>query len=161
MMLVLHLASTLAVVVVTATTLAHALEMPGKLRLPRDTYLAVQRIYYPGFTVVGAAELPSVLALAGSALATSTDGPAANLRWAAATLAALAHAVYWLVVHPTNHQWLRDDDRVDAASSRFFAVQAAEGDWARHRRRWERGHLLRCLLMLPATALAMTALATG
>ena len=117
MMLVLHLASTLAVVVVTATTLAHALEMPGKLRLPRDKYLAVQRIYYPGFTVVGAAELPTVLALAGSALATSTDGPAADLRWAAATLAALAHAVYWLVVHPTNRQWLRDDDRVDAASS--------------------------------------------
>ncbi len=161
MMLVLHLASTLALVVVTATTLAHALEMPGKLRLRRDTYLAVQRIYYPGSTVVGATEPPSVLALAGSALATPTDGPAANLRWAAATLAALAHAVYWLVVHPTNRQWLRDDDRVDAASSRFFAVQAADGDWARHRRRWEGGHLLRCLLMLPATALAMTALATG
>jgi hypothetical protein len=32
---------------------AHALELPGKLRLDRDAYLAVQTIHYPGFTIVG------------------------------------------------------------------------------------------------------------
>jgi hypothetical protein len=32
---------------------AHALELPGKLRLQKETYLAVQPIYYPGFTVIG------------------------------------------------------------------------------------------------------------
>ena len=70
MMLVLHLASTLAVVVVTATTLAHALEMPGKLRLLSDKYLVVQRIYYLCFIVVVEVEKPSVLAFSGRASAT-------------------------------------------------------------------------------------------
>ena len=31
--------------------LAHALELPGKLRLDETSYRAVQGIYYPGFTV--------------------------------------------------------------------------------------------------------------
>src|SRR5262252_5799310 len=35
-------------------SLAHALELPGKRRLSRDTYFAVQTIYYPGFTIGGA-----------------------------------------------------------------------------------------------------------
>src|SRR5262249_59796352 len=32
-------------------SLAHALELPGKRRLSRDAYFAVQTIYYPGFTI--------------------------------------------------------------------------------------------------------------
>lgn len=45
------------------TAVAHALELPGKRRLSRDTYFAVQQIYYPGFTVAGIAE-PAALASA-------------------------------------------------------------------------------------------------
>lgn len=37
----------------TALAVAHALELPGKLRLDERTYRAVQRMYYPGFTVGG------------------------------------------------------------------------------------------------------------
>jgi hypothetical protein len=36
--------------------LAHALELPGELRLDEQTYLAVQTTYYPGFTIGGMAE---------------------------------------------------------------------------------------------------------
>ena len=44
----------LALVAVALTgTLAHALELPGKLRLGREDYLTVQGIYYPGFTRAG------------------------------------------------------------------------------------------------------------
>lgn len=43
----------LLVALAMATRVAHALELPGKMRLPRDTYLAVQSIYYPGFLVGG------------------------------------------------------------------------------------------------------------
>jgi hypothetical protein len=45
-----------------AQMLAHALEFPGKRRLDRDTYLKVQAIYYPGFTIGGAFEPLSVIA---------------------------------------------------------------------------------------------------
>ena len=37
-----------------ALVLAHALELPGKRRLSKNTYLAVQPIYYHGFTIGGA-----------------------------------------------------------------------------------------------------------
>jgi hypothetical protein len=43
----------LIVAVAMAMGLAHALELPGKRRRPKETYLAVQPIYYPGFTVGG------------------------------------------------------------------------------------------------------------
>jgi hypothetical protein len=39
--------------VTMALSLAHALELPGKLRLGKEQYLAVQPIYYPGFTIGG------------------------------------------------------------------------------------------------------------
>jgi hypothetical protein len=42
-----------------ALSLAHALEVPGKLRLNKEQYLAVQTIYYPGFTLGGIAEFAS------------------------------------------------------------------------------------------------------
>ena len=37
-----------------ALALAHALERPGKMRLSKE--LAIQPIYYPGFTFGGTAE---------------------------------------------------------------------------------------------------------
>jgi hypothetical protein len=46
-----HMLQVLAVILVAvamALALAHALELPGKLRLPKDTYLAVQPIYFLG-----------------------------------------------------------------------------------------------------------------
>jgi hypothetical protein len=43
--------------------LAHALEFSGKkMRLDEQTYMAVQRIYYPGFTLGGIAEPLAVIA---------------------------------------------------------------------------------------------------
>src|SRR5258707_6369422 len=53
--------------IVMALALAHALELPGKLRLTREEYLAVQPIYYPGFTYGGIAE-PLAIVLLGALL---------------------------------------------------------------------------------------------
>jgi hypothetical protein len=39
---------------------AHALELPGKMRLHRNEYIAVQSIYYPGFTLAGIGEAASI-----------------------------------------------------------------------------------------------------
>jgi hypothetical protein len=36
-----------------APSLAHALELPGKLRLSEEQYRLIQPIYYPGFTIGG------------------------------------------------------------------------------------------------------------
>jgi len=49
-----------------ALALAHALELPGKMRLSKEAYLAVQPIYYPGFTIGGSiGEAGGMLALLG------------------------------------------------------------------------------------------------
>ncbi len=46
-----------------ALSLAHVLEFPGKRRLGREAYFAVQTIYYPGFTIGGAfGEFGAILA---------------------------------------------------------------------------------------------------
>ncbi len=57
MLLALKILYRLLLVRVTAAlSLAHALEWPGKMRLTREQYLAVQPIYYPGFTYAGICE---------------------------------------------------------------------------------------------------------
>ncbi len=54
MVVLLRIASLLLVVAIVIPPVAHALEMPGKLRLGLEQYRAVQPIYYPGFTIIGA-----------------------------------------------------------------------------------------------------------
>lgn len=60
---VLHVVAVILVALAAALSVAHALELPGKMRLERDQYLAVQQIYYPGFTFGGIAEPGGTLAL--------------------------------------------------------------------------------------------------
>lgn len=50
---ILQVLTEVLVAVAMALALAHALEYPGKLRLTKDAYYAMQSIYYPGFTVGG------------------------------------------------------------------------------------------------------------
>jgi hypothetical protein len=64
------------VAIAMALTLAHALELPGKMRLGKEAYLSVQQIYYPGFTVGGVAEPLGIIALL--ALLVSCPRPAAG-----------------------------------------------------------------------------------
>jgi len=60
---ILAVVAGLLVAMAGALVFAHAAEWPGKLRLDRDAYLAVQGIYYPGFTAAGASEPLSIAAL--------------------------------------------------------------------------------------------------
>ena len=52
----LKLVALLLVVATMISSVAHALELPGKLRLTHEQYFAVQPSYYPGFTIIGAIE---------------------------------------------------------------------------------------------------------
>jgi hypothetical protein len=72
MYLALQVLTLMLAAVTMALSLAHALEFPGKLRLGKEQYLAVQAIYYPGFTIGGIAE-PAVI-LATLTLFVSTPG---------------------------------------------------------------------------------------
>src|SRR5260370_7275272 len=88
--------------------LAHALEMPGKRRLGRDAYFAVQTIYYPGFTIGGAFGEPlAMVATLVTLLFTTPGTPAFWLVLSAFVCLAVEHSVYCLITHPLTKIWLR------------------------------------------------------
>jgi hypothetical protein len=132
-----------------ALTLAHALEFPGKRRLDRATYAAVQTVYYPGFTIGGLfGEVGAIVATALLAIVTPRASPAF---WP--TLVALSglitmHGLYWVLTHPVNRFWLKDQ-KLGRAGSGFFGVGYGSGmeqaDWTEFRDRWELSHVARAL----------------
>jgi hypothetical protein len=132
-----------------AFALAHAAEFPGKLRLDEATYRAVQRIYYPGFTVGGAAEPLAILALV--VLLVLTPRTTSAFGWTAAALVAVIgmQAVYWLMTHPVNAVWLQGQELRGGAGT-FFGLGAGQesADWTKLRDRWEYSHVIRAVLGL-------------
>ncbi|HZA55208.1 MAG TPA: hypothetical protein VE616_13235 [Candidatus Udaeobacter sp.] len=152
MLTVLQIVTVILVAVAMALALAHALELPGKMRLDKQTYYAVQPIYYPGFTNGGG------IGEAGGTIATISllflTQPASADFWL--TLVALLgliamQAVYWLATHPVNKFWLGDVN-LDRFSSGFFSFrvnrsrvqkEARPPDWTELRNRWEYSHVAR------------------
>jgi hypothetical protein len=141
---------TLVVIAFTmAPVLAHALELPGKMRLAKDAYFQVQRIYYPGFTIAGFGGPASIL-LTFVLLFLAPYGT--RVFWL--TVVALCglvgmEIVYWTVIHPVNKVWVQDLPLSSAASG-FFGFgrrnpgsDARSPEWTDLRNRWEYAHAVR------------------
>lgn len=144
----LQIVSLLLVAVAMALSLAHALELPGKLRLSEAEYLAVQPIYYPGFTIGGGAEPLAVIALIVLAFFTPEGAPFWLTVGAAAALAAM-QAVFWLATQPVNKIWLQRTKLSKAGEGFFDATWKRSdetADWRSLRNRWEGSHIVRALL---------------
>jgi hypothetical protein len=146
---------------------AHALELPGKMRLSKDNYIATQTIYYPGFTIGGIGEGVSMVAALVLLLLTPTHSQA--FWWNLAGLAGLVtmHAAYWIVTHPLNKFWTRDLE-LKGAGAGFFAVgkdklaareAAPEDRWRRFRNRWEYSHVFRAVVSAMALVSLIVAVA--
>jgi len=161
----LQVLAVLLVATAMALALAHALELPGKLRLAKEAYLAIQTIYYPGFTIGGASEPIGIIALLVLTIVTPTGTAAFWLTLGALTALAAMHAVYWLATHPVNNFWLKDF-RLRGVSARFFGLapsRRAGGtgtlEWTALRDQWEYSHVARAGLGLLSLALLATAVA--
>ncbi|MDX8524473.1 DUF1772 domain-containing protein [Mesorhizobium sp. MSK_1335] len=148
-----------------AMALAHALELPGKLRLGRQEYFVVQRIYYPGFTIGGGiAEVGGIIAT--FALVLTSSGPVRSWLIAGALVALLImQLVFWLMTQPINKHWLQDVELTSPAK-RFFATEGNAGarlrptqEWTVLRNRWELSHVVRAALALLSLILLTTAIA--
>jgi len=160
----LQVVTIVVVSVAMALTLAHALELPGKLRLSKEHYLAIQPIYYPGFTYGGIAEPIGLLLL----LVLLIVMPGGIQFWltAAAFLVFLSmHATYWLITHPVNNFWLKDFQPESLAGG-FFSVDPLHSidrlraaDWTVLRDRWEYSHVIRAALALVSLLLLAAAVA--
>ncbi|HEX5281023.1 MAG TPA: hypothetical protein VFW28_13170 [Micropepsaceae bacterium] len=161
MIVILKLASLFLVVATVIPSVAHALELPGKLRLTREQYLAVQTIYYPGFTAIGAAEPLTIVVLA--VLLALTPAGTTTFWLVAASLfsVAITHALYWVLTAPVNKIWLRGQ-ALSSGAQRFFEAGGSvnESDWTILRDRWERSHLYRAASSIIAFVLLVVALLT-
>jgi hypothetical protein len=167
MSVILQVITVFLVAVAMSLSLAHALELPGKMRLDKDTYLAVQGIYYPGFTYGGLGEGLGMFATLVLLLLTPAHSPA--FWWILAALIALVamHAVYWVVTHPVNKYWLKDTS-LQGLGGEFFALdpmkkgaaaEAGSEGWKKLRDKWEYSHVLRAVLA--AVALVALIVATA
>jgi hypothetical protein len=160
MYIALEVLTVMLAAVTMALALAHALELPGKLRLSKEQYLTVQTIYYPGFTLGGIAEVGSIIAAL--ALLLSTPSGSAQFWLTGAALVALVavQIIFWVMTQPVNKYWLENTD-LSRVATRFFdtASAASPADWREMRDRWERSHVLRAAAAAIALLLLTTAVA--
>src|SRR5262245_45879467 len=147
MLCVAQVLTVLLVAIAMAMALAHALELPGKMRLSRKTYYAVQRIYYPGFTIGGIGEPGGTISVIVLLLLTPPGSPAFWLTLAALVGLIGMQAMYWLFTHPVNRVWMAGAP-LSRVSAGFFSVGARGGEsrppeWTALRDRWEYSHVAR------------------
>jgi hypothetical protein len=161
----LQVATLLLVALGMVPAVAHALELPGKKRLPKETYLAVQPIYYPGFTIVGGVgEFAGMLATFILLFVTPRGTPAFWLTLLAFIALLVMHAIFWVFTQPVNKVWLRDQ-KLQGAGAAFFRVRRGREDihatdWRSLRDRWEYSHVARAVMSFAAVGLFASAIAT-
>jgi hypothetical protein len=120
--------------------MAHLLEAPVKLFLPRDQYFQVQQIYrgwaFAGIFVVGAL-------LSTAWLAVSVNGQAFWLTVAAAGCLAASQVVFWTVTFPANQ------------ATKNWTHQPPH--WRELRTKWEMSHAAAAVLTLGALVFLLLA----
>jgi hypothetical protein len=129
---------------------AHALELPGKMRLDGPDYLTVQQIYRT-FGPVGALLEPGSLLAAAALTATERNRPAAFALGLTGTGLLAAALAAWLArVAPMN------------AEMETWSREAIPVDWTRVRDQWEYTHAARFALQLAGfVALSLAVLAAA
>lgn len=168
MLLTIQIITVLLVAMAMGLALAHALELPGKLRLDKETYVAVQSIYYPGFTIGGLLGEGIGLLITLTLLLVTPWNRIEFWLTLIGFMALLAmHAVFWVITQPTNRFWLKDQ-QLKGMSAGFFSVDPlkregspadANDNWKILRDRWEYSHVIRAGLSMIALVALVVAVA--
>src|SRR5215831_7331295 len=157
MFLMLQVVTVFLVAVTMSLVLAHALQLPGKMRLNKETYI-VQTIYYPGFTYGGFGEGLGMLATFILPFTTPPHRPAFWLTVTAFAALVGMHAVDWIFTHPVNKFWMKDT-QLEGAAGGFLSLdpmkqgaasEDAGEDWRKLRARWEYLHLVQAIFAVIA-----------
>src|SRR5438309_8878159 len=146
----LQVLTAILIMVALALALAHSLELPGKMRLSRDAYFAVQPIYYPGFTIGGGLGEVGGMVLTILLIIFTPAGSGSFWLTVVALLGLIGmQAAYWVFTHPVNRVWLKGE-KLGGFSSGFFSFGSKrrksrgegspEPDWTELRNRWEYSH---------------------
>jgi len=170
-MLSLQVLTVFLVALVMGLALAHALELPGKMRLGREQYFVTQAIYYPGFTIGGGiGEVLGIITTLVLVLLTPHHNPA--FWWTVVAFIAVmaTHVVFWVITQPVNRYWV-SQLKLPNAAQHFFSVDAGNRQaktlqerWEALRNRWEYSHVTRAILAglgLIALTIAVAIYRTG
>jgi len=131
----LQVLTVILVVAALAPALAHALELPGKMRLSKETYIAVQPIYYPGFTIAGGiGETGGPLSTIILLVLTPLGSVDFWLTFVALLGLIAMQTVYWLVTHPVNQFWLQGE-HLSGVSEGFFSFASTRGSGCQYESR--------------------------
>jgi len=122
MLQTVEILSILLVALSMAPALAHLLECPAKSRLTKNTYLTVQLIYYPGFTIAGGfGEVGGLISVLAILLLTPEGTPAFWLRLVAVAAMLGTQVVFLPFTQPVNKFWLQST-RLSGFGEAFFNV---------------------------------------
>jgi hypothetical protein len=110
---------------------AHLFELPGKIGLPPEQYMIVQRIY-AGWALFGLAIFAALALTLAHAALVRAEPVSFRLSLAAFACLALTQAIFWTFTYPMN-----------AASANWTMMPA---DFEAARRHWEYSHAVNALL---------------
>lgn len=164
---VAQILTAILVAVAMALSLAHALELPGKMRLARESYLSVQSVYYPGFTIGGGiGEVGGTIATIILLFLTPTRSADFWLTLVALLGLIGMQAVYWRFTHPINNLWLQGE-KLGRFGGDFFSF-GTDGkttgpavSWTELRNRWEYSHVVRAGLAAVSFIALLVAVSLG
>ena len=137
----------LASAMVLGPALAHVMELPNKIDLPRDEYFIVQKAYR-GWSQIGWVLLVQVVALVTAAILERSDRRVMIQTVLALACVAGAQGLFWTFTYPAN-----------VATANWTAKP---DDWEKLRTHWEFSHAAGALLQLLGFCLLVgAALARG
>jgi hypothetical protein len=142
----LHVIAITLIALAMAPAVGHALKLPGKVRFPKEMYVTVQQIYYPGFTIAGVGEFAAFIPVA-LLLWSTPRGTVAFWLALGALLGVLAmQAVYGIAIHPINKFWLQG--KILSALALGFSHSIPQVANRIDRGRRDLSHLVRAVLAL-------------
>jgi hypothetical protein len=117
--------------------LAHLLELPNKIDLPKDAYFTVQQIY-AGWNLLGGVLALQLVAITSVVFTARPDRRLTALAFVALGCVVGAQALFWIFTYPAN------------AATANWTMQP--DDWQALRLQWEYSHAAGALLQLGAMA---------
>jgi hypothetical protein len=132
----------LASALVLGPALAHVLELPNKIGLPREEYFIVQKAYR-GWNQIAWVLGVQVITLAGAAVLARAERRVMMLTVLALACVLAAQGVFWAFTYPAN-----------VATNNWTVVP---DNWDRLRRQWEYSHAAGAAFQLLAFCLLISA----
>ncbi|MGH8065444.1 MAG: DUF1772 domain-containing protein [Candidatus Entotheonellia bacterium] len=142
----------LLVVLALAPARAHARELPGKRRVAKEVYFALQPSSSPGFTIAGMREPLGIISTRILVVLTPLGSADCWLTLVALRGRIGLPAVYWLLTHPVNRFWLQDEHLSGVGAGVFSLASASRRGqqretgpvaWTAWRDRWEYSPVVR------------------